>query len=121
MRLPDISDLIGTPYGYFGRDVGALSCMGLIIEVYRRAGIIMSDPVMEPDKAETEWIEVTGDWEPGDVLGMESEVPGLEGHGVFYLGAGIVVHSTPRNGVEITTVANLPRRILTAYRYANNN
>jgi hypothetical protein len=109
MICPDISDLIG-----------AKSCMDLILQVYERAGITLSDPNLVPDQAEQEWIEVRGKWEPGDVLDVEGYTPDYGGHGVLYLGWGLIFHWTEADGVQILPMKDLRRKVVAAYRHADS-
>lgn len=92
--------------------------MGLIIEVYRRAGITVADPLKDPDKAEAEWYEVE-DWEPGDVLGIEDQVAGFVGHSALYLGWGLVFNSEQSTGAKVVPLAQLSRRVMTVFRHVD--
>lgn len=43
MTFPEYSDLIGVPYKLHGRTKEGLDCYGLVLEIYRRAGLTLAD------------------------------------------------------------------------------
>lgn len=113
MIYPDISDLTGTE-----------SCWDLIEQVYQRAGIQVSNPMRDPQRAEKEWTEVIGDinaWEPGDVLGVESYTPDYLGHAALYLGWGLAIHRNNKEGgrEEFVPACDLPGKVIAVYRHVD--
>ena len=103
MNVPDISDLLGKPCDPYG--VRGISCVGLVLEIYKRAGVILSDPYEDPDGAEKEWREVAQP-EPGDLLGCLS-ADGVT-HYALFLGSNEYVHANESSGVCVVTESDLP-------------
>jgi len=111
MGTPVISDLIGCRYSETGdsREDG-YSCLGLALEIYRRAGIAFPDPRYE----EVELQPVDGDWPPFALVayGSASWIT----HCAVYLGYGLVIHSAQGVGVEVVPVTK-PGVIRRVYHY----
>lgn len=118
--LPDISDLLDAPFRMYGRDSECgISCMGVVLEVVRRMGFVVTDPKsdLSPDD---EWEEVKGDLEPGDVFGFAAErVSDKVGHVGVYLGWGLLLHATPGKGTHVSGWASLPRPAIMFLRARN--
>ena len=118
--VPDIGDLLGLRYVPYGRDpMKGLSCMGLVMEIYRRAGIAMADPARDHEGAAVEWDEITLEepWPVLAVLGIRAMNSDMVGHVAVYLGGGLAIHSVPKRGVEVVSVNRLPRPVIAVYRY----
>jgi|GEM_PF-6188374 len=76
-----------------------ISCWGLVAEIYRRAGVEITDPVKEPEKAAGEWVQIPWqDRQPMDVLTMSKGGKTIGGHVALYLGRGFVIHATYDRG-----------------------
>jgi len=119
LTVPEYEDLLGTPFVMFGRDEsrdGGISCQGLVLEMYRRAGIDAPDPCDDPD-ADLCWDVVEGPSRPMDVIGLRVGSSDLAGHVALVLEGGAVLHATKDRGVVLTTVARLAHRIVVVYRW----
>jgi cell wall-associated NlpC family hydrolase len=123
--IPYLGDLIGIPFEFLGRAEGgkasSLDCMGLVLEVYRRAGLEKADPFADgadPKVAEMEWApcDLSPErWPPLAVLQLTApDAPegAVADHLAVYLGAGLVMHATEDKGVVVEAVAALEGRIL---------
>lgn len=44
----EYEDMIGWPYEVEGRTEGGIDCLGVVLEIYRRAGLGLPDPVVTP-------------------------------------------------------------------------
>ena len=109
-KVPYVGDLIGIPYEFLDRakdgKAETVDCMGVVLEIYRRAGMEKTDPFAEdadPEAASREWVPVNPDpatWLPLTVLQLtkEGEPDGLANHMAVYLGAGLVIHATEDRG-----------------------
>lgn len=79
-------DLIGEPFQINGRGNPGYDCYGLLIEVFRRRGIIIPDLVYDDDRAQHAFLMATAtrsDWR---------ECPVKPGAGLLFLEDGIPGH-----------------------------
>jgi cell wall-associated NlpC family hydrolase len=113
----DITDLIGKPFRMLARGPDAFDCMGLVIEIFKRAGIEIPDPVEDPEGAEARWVELDPGslWDPFTVIGFAKTE--FVGHVGLYLGWGLVIHARENRGIEIMPLSKFPERIVKAYAY----
>ena len=119
MKVPAYDDLLGVKYRWFGRGVkNGLSCMGLALEMCRRAGIKAVDPVEDPDAATAQWsVAWAPPWEPMDILVFTKPNQVLGGHVGVFLGGGQVLHSVDPYGVIVSDLSKLDRRVKMGYRW----
>jgi len=119
-------DLLGKKFEYGGRGPDVYDCWGLLMELYRRRGIVIPDY-----ESPTDWKEIAA------MIGQEivawtecKEEPGAtvlmrmasEPHHVgMYLGMGrfIHIHQNRNGGVCVDRVNDWKNRIVGYYRYSN--
>lgn len=106
------ADLVGTPYIRGGRDPGVgLDCLGVVLEIHRRAGISVSTPDGEPTLEHylrTSLDEIPGLEMPLDVCyyrrRREPAVAAL-------VAPGVVLTSMPKAGVVLARARALLRGV----------
>ena len=119
-QMPDISDLIGVPFDYGGRGPDSYDCYGLLMEMYKRAGITITDYGSSSLGAEIvammlgrldDWKEIEA--KPGCALLIK--LP-LSMHVGFMLPHNKFIHTTKSTGgVTIERLRDWTRRILGYY------
>lgn len=118
--LPDYSDLIGIRFMHLGRETrrgGCTDCMGLFLEIHRRADHFALDPVDDPIAAEDQWEVILGPpWRSLDGLAFAPGENGLAEHIAVYLGGGRMLHAVERLGVIETTLGSMGPPMF-AYRW----
>jgi len=113
--LPDIDDLLGLPYRKDARGPDAYSCLGLVLEVYRRAGHPIPEPTAEgsEDLWETLPLEQA---QPGDVLLIDTPPAMLGSHVAILWEGGRIIQVREGEGVAMNTLDRYRTRIPFVYR-----
>lgn len=125
IAVPDHSPLLGKEFAYGGRGPETFDCWGLVLDMYRRAGVMLPDhpshddpAVQGPDiqaAAETEWIPVA-EPQPMDVL-LFQVLPRWVTHCGLYLGSGRFLHILRRTRVSVECLDDAWRqRLRGSYR-----
>ena len=110
-------DLIGIPFLDGGRDYHTgLDCYGLVMEIYRRNGIVLPEyyaPALESEMVNIAYqgALMTGVWTPAPidnlpelaVMGIHFNSP-LVNHTGVYLGNGKFIHTREKIGVCIDSI-----------------
>jgi cell wall-associated NlpC family hydrolase len=118
MLLFDIYELIGTPFVNGGRSVKkGFDCWGLVLEIYRRAGIKLQDYKISSDECEliSKEIELetaSGKWQrhnhedapPLSIVVMRFNRPDCWNHTGVYLGGGKFIHTREKIGVTVERI-----------------
>lgn len=121
LQVPDYSDLLGVHFVDFGRDVekdGGLSCAGLCIEMFRRAGLKAIDPREDIEAAEKQWDVIEeGPFLPMDMFSLAREDQESSAHVAIHLGDWWILHSSDPLGVNKANLRNLPYWLDFAYRW----
>ena len=120
MQIPDVSDLIGTPFEYGGRGPDRYDCYGLLMELHKRIGKTITDYGSSSQGAEIvammlgrldDWKEI--DPRPGCTLLIK--LP-MSMHVGFLLPHGKFIHTTKSTGgVTIERLRDWKFRILGYY------
>jgi len=109
--IPDIADMIGKRYEDFGRGPDAYDCVGVVLEVLRRAGKNPVDWVLaDKTAAHREWKDVSGLPAMSVVQIPRTNGAPVAEHVAIYLGGGMVMHANEQ-GVEVASLMNLPTPI----------
>lgn len=107
----DVADLIGVPFADGGRSMSGVDCWGLVMVIYARLGITLTDyavsafasaqigHIIQRDKAL--WREVDMP-ETGDVIimALDHRLPGVCTHCAVSLGGTMAIHALNRLGVH---------------------
>lgn len=130
------NDLVGVPFREGGRDLRALDCWGLVLECYRRQGIVLNDPFAEETQASVktqqhltadQWIAARFDhWEKTDepscgrVVAFR-DVDGFAVHVGVLISADKFLHAMKATGVVISSLNRDPwcHRMIGVYAYAH--
>ena len=120
------SDLLGTPFRLWGRGKDGIDCLGVVIEIHRRLGNDIPDPLIELHTAfnETEvltackagpWCEVVGGYEIGDVPIFRDNA------GRIHVGVLVtnshMLHATETHGVIVSPLHSRAQSIQKVYRF----
>ena len=123
-------DLVGVPYVAKGRSMAGLDCAGLVMEVYRRLGIIIGDPSVDPAAyavaaAVIDEVSRSRDWtripEPEvSCIVVIQQHPAFIQHLGVYVGGGLFLHAVAPVGVITSSLHETMYRdqIRGFYRYA---
>lgn len=123
-------DLVGVPYVAKGRSPRGLDCAGLVIEVYRRLGITIEDPAVDPAEyavaaAVIDAVSKSRDWvripEPEvSCVVVIQQHPEFVQHLGVYVGGGLFLHAVAPIGVTTSSLHDSMYRdqIRGFYRYA---
>ena len=106
---PDFSDLIGKPYLHHGRGPDGYDCYGLVIEAESRYGVDLPDyeylrATALPEKSGEEIGRGRAKKIPSPVPGamlLFGNARGLNTHIGVYVGDGMFIHCTMREGVRV--------------------
>jgi cell wall-associated NlpC family hydrolase len=120
------SDLLGTPFVRHGRSKEGIDCLGIVLEMYRRAGIDLPDPVDTlPEEALSDHgviSDAMGEWE--DVVGGYRELDVIvfrDSTGKIHVGVLVslakMIHATENNGVIVSPLRYKQQSIQKVYRY----
>lgn len=122
-------DLLGVPWAYDGRNPRtALSCYGLVLEIYSRAGFrapslwVPSDPAETPRFSADVLASLADSWEeidaPQDMALVSLPSPWFSdgGHCGVYLSDGIVAHSPMKSGVIFEPWDRVRPKVMGLYR-----
>lgn len=120
MKAIEHEDLIGVPFAIGGRDPSiGLDCVGLLLEVYRRAGIIMpsvpggygdtwgSDWEIIREMERLGWSRITGTVQALDAVLVPDRDSGLPTHVGVLLDESRVLHAHRSCGVVVTPLRAL--------------
>lgn len=110
-----VDDLLTRPYRFGGRGADGIDCLGIVLEVYRRAGLELPDPLWPGESEET----FAGVFEPVsaadtlyDVIYTSQDHAGV----LVVVEPGIALSARPGVGVYRARVAAL-RRVPTVRYY----
>ena len=121
VEIPDHSDLVGLPFVWFGRDArrdGGLSCMGVFLEMQRRMGRNVLDPMKYPDLASEQWdFFERGPWILGDGLLFAHDGKEMGSHIAFYLGDTRIIHAVEHKGTMVSEIDDVDMRVELVYRW----
>lgn len=120
------SDLIGTPFLRHGRSKDGIDCLGVVLEMYRRFGIALTDPVETlPVEALTdhsvvsdamgEWEEVNSGYRERDVIVFRDSTGKV--HVGILVSLSKMLHATENNGVVVSPIRYRQQSIEKVYRY----
>jgi hypothetical protein len=121
--MPQVEDLIGQSYSSIGR------CLGLALEVYRRAGVTLADPQGDyPENGDgsryilehwpQQWLSVGKPTKTLDVIVMRSTLDAHLHCGVVCdLSPITMLHATEKLGVIRTPYAWIKRFVTGVYRH----
>lgn len=117
------ADLIGVPFVEGGRDRTGLDCWGVVLEWYRRQGVLLKDPFRLETQASLkqahvlpadQWIARQFDhWrrverpEVGSVVAFR-DVEGAAVHVAVLVASGLVLHALRRCGVVVSKLDREP-------------
>jgi cell wall-associated NlpC family hydrolase len=124
----EYKDLIGIPFKKGGRDRTGLDCYGLVVEFYRRMGVLIEDPPQYrysgPKGEPIDLAAYTGGWreteEPfqeGDVLLFEHGLFRSCMHCAIFLAGDRILHATDTCGVVTSPIRHYLDKITKAYRW----
>jgi cell wall-associated NlpC family hydrolase len=122
--VPFYEDLLGVPFLWYGRDPAVgLSCIGLPIEIYRRAGLHVLDPSVpgvDREAVEAQWkvIEMPP-FREMDVMNLGRPGREVASHYGIFLEDGRLLHSEENRGVVVDHFENIDLWIDCAYRWRN--
>lgn len=120
------SDLLGTPFLRHGRSKEGIDCLGIVLEMYRRAGIDVPDPLEHmpgdplnedifADITQGSWREVVGGYRELDVIVFR------DSQGRLHVGVLVtlskMLHATENNGVVVSPIRYRQQSIEKVYRY----
>ncbi len=122
-------DLVKIPYRAKGRSLDGLDCAGLVIELYRRIGIELPDPLVDPSDYAGAASEIEAEassrrWLRLDEPELQCVVviqqhPDFAQHLGVYVGAGRFIHAVEHLGVTVDHLSApiYRNRIRGFYRY----
>jgi len=128
----NFKDLIGKPFHEDGYGPDNYSCYGLLVEVFKRYGInipkvnisVCACKETSQKKIQKELLKV---WQPmkkkqapAGIL-IRSTNPDYADHLGVYIGAGKMIHITPKRNVVIDRVQNWQDKIIGYYQYVGNS
>lgn len=115
-----MSDLVGIPFRWRGRDRTGVDCWGLLVLWYHEHGVKIEDPwthTEEPGEGalrafadslgSSSWEPVVGPPQPGDVLAYDLHGRGMADHCGVFLPGRRVLHACRSVGV-----VSVPERVL---------
>lgn len=118
-------DLIGIKYKPHGRDKEGIDCYGLLIEYYRRLGVLFCDIDYEEtdiksntyiDEVMRKTLPVEKIEKPEKHCIVELKVAGYPSHVGIYIGKGDLLHANRKQGVVIEQMQRWENRIAGFYR-----
>ena len=120
------SDLLGTPFKLYGRDKTGIDCLGVVLEVYRRAGTPFPDPLevlpttpsldaMLSTGETSEWSQVVGGYRERDVVLFRDSAGSL--HVGVLVTPSRILHATEAHGVVVSPLRYKQQSIEKVYRY----
>jgi cell wall-associated NlpC family hydrolase len=124
-NAPECADLVGKPFAYGGRGPDKFDCYGLLMEMNRRAGIVIPD-YFSPDDLQRIALIIAGEkrlWEPlkGPIAGaaVALRVGRYICHVGYMLDRSNMIHTWEMSGgVVIEPLTGWERRIEGFYRFA---
>lgn len=121
--IPEYADLIGKPYKLSGRGPDSFDCYGLVIEMNRRAGIIIPDVISIAGHQDIENLinEKKRNWTECEIKPGATIIFKIKGYGAH---VGYVVSPTRfihtwegTGGVTVERISLWKQRILGVYEY----
>ena len=113
-----VNDLVGVKYIKGGRNpLYGLDCWGLVMEVYKRYGIVLPDMQLTLD---TCWKQVMVPISVPLVV-LISLHPIYLNHAGVFVGRGRILHTTEKTNAVIVHISSLGNRIKGYYKYVQDN
>lgn len=110
----EYKDLLGKPFRWGARGPDAFDCWGLVMAVFRRAGVDLKDPteysddpkidgvdIFEKHRRDDEWLPVTDELRPLDVLLFGRSGYDAAIHCAVYVGNHRALQATDRGVISV--------------------